>query len=1071
MKFFVPYSAPGGVLFRQSVWRVLSLRGSVARKRRYRRGQGVRAVVMALVLGMLVVFFPAVGVAPTAVGAPAQASVSGLTVEHRTEPLGIDQARPRFGWQISSSTRGQRQSAYQVLVATDPKKLTPSAANMWNSGQVASASSVAVRYAGTNLEPSTRYFWTVRVWDKDGKLLPQAPAASFETSLLSSDGVTNWSGARWISMAGKAPNSPGAPMLRHQFTLTGKTVQQARLYISALGAYDAYLNGQRIGVMQDGAKTLELLAPGWTNYDTTTNYMSYDVTKELGSGPQATLGAVLGNGWYNSRVSDQSKYYSKDGNPLALKAKLVISYSDGSQQTVVTKPDAGWKATDSGPYRADDVYDGQTYDARQDLPGWAANNYDTAGWSEVSEHGFASQFPASKLVAYPGETARLMSKWDRDPQSVTVYTGVAGEDTSTNGKGQIVTDPARTVTDPAGAATAEVTLHPGDTAIYDFGQNMVGVPQYTVSGPEGTQISLLPGEMLNDQSAGADGPAGSVYRANLRSAKATSTYTLHGAGGEETHQDSLSFYGFRYIAVRITDGTGPVTIHNLTGKVATSAINETGEITTDNALVNQLYSNIRWGQRGNYLWVPTDCPQRDERQGWTGDTQVFAHTGLYNVDAVNFLSHFQDTLIESQQTYGVDGAQYPMTAPGGAFSLPANVSGWADAGVVVPWTLWQMSGDTTVIDRSWTSMTKYVDWITSRTGATYAGQGAFWGDWLAPQTTATEFMSDVYYAYSTKLLTEMAHATGRNAEARKYQQLFDNIKRTFILKYVSTDPLTGKVTVRSGLGTPPVPEPLLGGSPKTPENNTQTGLLWVLKLGLYETETQRRQIVNLLADNIGNSAAFKEAHPTSERTKYAEDTLSVGFLGVNVLAPVLTDQGRPDLAYKLLHQDAMPSWMYSVKNGATTIWERWNSYSTDDGFGPVAMNSFNHYAYGAIGEWMYKSMVGIATDPTKPGFKNILLQPQIDPTGKITQASGSHRSPYGKIEAGWKVTADTLSYRTVIPANSRATLRIPTAAPDTVREAGVPLATRPGVTFLGFTDGIATYQLESGSYTLTSTLK
>jgi alpha-L-rhamnosidase len=1029
-----------------------------------------RSLIALVVWGMCAALLPALGFGGAASAAPGATSVVGLTVEHRTNPLGMDEPRPRFGWQMTSSVRGQRQTAYQVLVATDPKRLTPTAANMWNSGRVTSSKSVAVRYDGAELEPSTRYYWTVRLWDKDGALLPQAPAASFETALMSSDGVTNWSGARWISMAGKAPNTSGAPMLRRQLTLTGETVQRARLYITSLGVYEAYLNGERVGVTQDGAPTLELLTPGWTNYDSTVNYMSYDVTPALGGSRQATLGAVLGNGWYNSRISNHSKYYSEDGNPLALKAKLVIWYADGSQQTVVTKPDAGWKATDDGPYRADDIYDGQTYDASRELPGWNANGFDTSTWSDVVGNDFAAKFPSSRLVAYPGETARLMSKWDRRPQSITVYSSVAGEDSSANGKGHIVPDPTRSVTDPAKAATTAVTINPGDTAIYDFGQNMVGVPRYTVNGPAGTRLSFLPGEMLNDDSEGADGPEGSVYRANLRTAEASSTYILRGSPGGETHQDSLSFYGFRYIAVRIAEGAGPVTINGITGKVATSAITDIGDVTTDNALVNQLFSNVRWGQRGNYLWVPTDCPQRDERQGWTGDTQVFANTGLYNADAVNLLSHFEDTMVESQKTYGVDGAQFPNTAPGGAFAIPAvGASGWADAGVVVPWTVWQMSGDTTVIDRSWPAMTKYVDWITARTGATYAGQGAVFGDWLAPQATATEFISDVYYAYSAHLMTEMARATNRSADALRYERLFDNIKRAFVLKYLGTDPLTGKVTVRSGLGSWGS-ELIVGSSPKPPEDNSQTGLLWVLKLGLYDTEAQRRQIVDLLAENIGNDAAYKAAHPLSERTKYAPDTLSVGFLGVNVLGPVLSDQGRSDLAYKLLHQDAMPSWLYSVKNGATTIWERWNSYSKEDGFGPVAMNSFNHYAYGAIGEWMYKDMAGIANDPAKPGFKNILLQPQIDPTGEITRVSGSYQSPYGRIESNWRVSGETFSYRAVIPANSRATLRIPTVAPDTVREAGTPLASRPGVTFLGFSDGVATYQLESGSYDIVSAL-
>jgi alpha-L-rhamnosidase len=985
------------------------------------------------------------GVHPTA--------VEGLTVEHRTDPLGVDAARPRFGWRTASRVRGRRQTAYRILVSSTPDRLAEGRADVWDSGRTDSADSVAVRYAGPGLHASTRYHWTVQVWDENGRRLPDAPAARFETGLLSTDGVTGWDGAKWISMAGKAPNSAGSPLLRRQTALKAGRVREARLYVSALGVYDAYVNGRRVTVPQDRGTTYELLTPGWTNYDTTVSYFTYDVTGLLAEQPQVTLAAVLGNGWFNGRVSANSVYYSEAGNRLALKAKLLIRYEDGSTQTVVTTPGDDWRATDTGPYRADDIYDGQTYDARKELPGWTANGFDASAWSAVEEHDFTTRFPDSRLVAYPGESARLMPEWDRRPRSVSVYTG--GSD--------FVADPARTVTDPTEAATAPLTLHPGDTAVIDLGQNLVGVPRYTLRGPAGAEVAFRPGEMLNDTSAGADGPEGSVYRANLRSAEATSTYILRGDPNGETHQDSLTFYGFRYLSVTTT---ATVTLTELTGRVATSALHDIGTVETDDSDINQLISNVRWGQRGNYLWVPTDCPQRDERCGWTGDTQLFAQTGLYNTDAVAFLSHFQDILIDSQRTYGMDGAQFTWIAPGARYNDPVPASGWADCGVVVPWTVWQMSGDTTLVDRSWDAMTVYMDWIRARTGDTYAGQGAVFGDWLAFQVTSTQLVSDAYYAYSARLMADMARATGRTAEAHAYEELFGHIKRAFVTKYLSTE--AGRLTVRSSLGSPPPWTP--GGSPTQTEDDSQTALLWVLKLGLYDTEDQRRALVELLAENIGNSAAYKAAHPDSTRVGYAENTLSVGFLGVNVLAPVLTQEGQVELAYKVLHQDAMPSWLYSVKNGATTVWERWNSYSEEDGFGPVEMNSFNHYSYGAIMEWMYESMAGIARDPAHPGFKHFLVRPHLDPTGRITRVTGAHRSPYGEIVSAWAVRESEFTHRVAVPANSTATLSIPTADPDSVREGGTPLSHVGGVTYLGFEDGVASYELPSGRYELTSVL-
>ncbi|WP_189148451.1 alpha-L-rhamnosidase [Streptomyces lacrimifluminis] len=1001
-------------------------------------------------------------------------AVLGLTVEHRAHPLGVDASRPRFGWRMRSTARGRSQGAYRILVASSPEKLTVARADVWNSSRVRTSDSVAVRYAGKPLRASTRYHWTVTVWDTEDRLVGTASPSFFETGLMSTDGVGGWEGARWIGMKAKTPNSPGAPMLRKEEALRSAgpgrnrpRVREARLYVSALGVYDAHVNGRQVTVEQDGGTTIELLPPGSTNYDARVNYMTYDVTDRVTREPDVTLAVVLGNGWYNGRISEGSTYYSADGNALAVKAKLLIRYADGTSQTVVTAPGDGWKATDTGPYRADDIYDGQIYDARKELPGWTAHGFDDSAWSDVERVAFDDRFPDSRLLAYPGETARFMRRWDRRPQSITVATGVTGQDGSRNGRGRIVVDPARTVTDPVKAASAPVTIGAGETVVFDLGQNMVGVARYSLRGPAGTRAEFRFGEILNDDSAGADGPAGSLYRANLRSAKATSTYVLKGDRQGETHQDSLTFYGFRYVSVTATD---TITITGLTGKVATSAIRETGTVTTNDPDINQLASNIRWGQRGNYLWVPTDCPQRDERLGWTGDTQVFSATGLYNVDAGVFLSHFQDTVVDSALIYGMGKAQFTGVAPTGRYNFPGGGSGWADAGVIVPWTVWQMTGDATVVEDNWPAMTRYLDWIQQQTGDTYAGQGSLTGDWLGPQKTSAQLMSDVYYGYSTRLMAQMARALGRTAEAAAYDRLFGRIRQAFITKYLSTE--GGTVTVRSSLGDASPIEPGSDPDQKT-EDNSQTALLWVLKLGFYETLAQRRTLVGHLAANIGNDDAYKAAHPGSIRVRYSENTLSVGFLGVNVLAPVLTDEGHADLAYKLLHQDALPSWLFSVKNGATTVWERWNSYSKEDGFGPVGMNSFNHYAYGAIMEWMYAYMAGIARDPESPGFKHFVLQPHIDPTGGITRVSGTYESPYGEIRSEWQVTEGgrALVYDVVVPANSEATLRLPAVSADSVREGRARLAGAEGVRFIGFGDGVYVCRLASGRYRVSARLR
>ena len=480
--------------------------------------------------------------------------------------------------------------------------------------------------------------------------------------------------------------------------------------------------------------------------------------------------------------------------------------------------------------------------------------------------------------------------------------------------------------------------------------------------------------------------------------------------------------------------------------------------------MNQLISNIMWGQRGNYLWIPTDCPQRDERAGWMGDIQVFAKTGFYNVDSANFLENFTYNIMNSQR----DNGSFPVTVPITRYAnnqLPD--SGWSDAGVIVPWTHWLFTGDTTVIEKAYPSMVKYMDLLYELTGEDYRGPGSYYGDWLSFQrrningiSGANHYLvSDAFYAFDAMIMAQVAKALGKEEDAAKYEALFENIKQAFIRNHIVVDE-NGKLTL------------LHGGRGNDPgENNAQTSLLWALKLGLHANEDQRRQMIDLLVSNIRNDEAFKAANPDSQRVNFPENTLSVGFLGVNILAPVLSEIGQTDLAYTLLLQDQMPSWLYSVKNGATTIWERWNSYSIEHGFGPPSMNSFNHFAYGAIGEWMYSHMLGIAIDPEQPGFKHFILQPTPDRQARITWATGSYDSVYGTIRSGWELKDGKFHYTATVPANTTATLYLPANSHKRVWEGGVPAEQAEGVTFVGFANGRAIYELQSGTYQFVSDLE
>ena len=730
-------------------------------------------------------------------------TIDKLRVEYRVNPLGVDADAPRFSWVMESEERGQHQTAYQILVAADQANLSADKADMWNSGKVESDETVAIVYGGKPLQPSTRYYWTVTVWDKDGRPIQPDHMAFFETGLRSSDGINGWSGAKWIMMEGKRPKTPGAPMFRKETKLEGK-VRQARLYITALGVYDAYINGEKVGVIQeDGSRRFDFLPPGWSNFDQNVNYMTYDVTPYM-KDDVVTLAVTLGNGWWNGRISKapssekQTVYYRNEQNDLGFMCKLLLTYEDGSTETIVSDTESGWKATDTGPVRSDDIYDGETYDANLELPGWTEAGFDDSRWGGVKEHDYRQRFPKARVTAYHGHTAQIMDHLDQAPQTITVYTDVVNRETSANGLGEIKVDPARTVTDPRLAREQVVTIQKGETVIYDLGQNMVGVPRITVQGEKGTTIKLRHAEILNDHSKGADGPVGSIYVANLREAIAIDYYTLKGNPNGETYQPTFTFHGFRYVEVTLAKGES-VTIRKLTGIVAMSALPETGQIETSHQDVNRLFQNILWGHRGNYLWIPTDCPQRNERVGWSGDTQLFANTALYNMDAATFLENWMNMLVENQETYG-NGA-FTSTAPSGryaSFRGFAGNGGWADAGIIIPWTVWQMTGDTTIIEKHYPAMKRFMDWIYEQTGETYRGPGSI-GDWLNFQGTDRQLMSDVYYAYDAKLMATMADVIGKREDAQAYEERFENIRQAFIRNYIRVDE-HGALTVLSSGG-------------------------------------------------------------------------------------------------------------------------------------------------------------------------------------------------------------------------------------------------------------------------------
>ncbi|MDA1044481.1 MAG: family 78 glycoside hydrolase catalytic domain [Verrucomicrobia bacterium] len=695
----------------------------------------------------------------------------------------------------------------------------------------------------------------------------------------------------------------------------------------------------------------EYFTPGWTDYHKRIYYRTYDVTALLMQGPNA-VGGILGDGWYRGNISilGQNKY----GSTIRLLTQLQIDYVDGHRETITSDP--SWKAS-YGPILEADMQAGESYDARREIPGWDLPGFDDAAWDPV-----VTGSRIKPLVqSYPGDPVR-------------------------------VTQTLKTV------HISEPT--PGNY-VFDLGQNFSGWIRLKVSGAAGDKVVMRFAEMLN-----ADGTA---YTANLRSARATDTYILKGFG-EEIWEPRFTFHGFRY--VQITGLPGKPTPGTVTGIVVHSDAAMTSAFECSNPLLNQLHRNIVWGQRSNYLEVPTDCPQRDERLGWTGDTQVFIRTGTYNQDVAAFFTKWIVDLMDTQNGAGTFGNQAPVFH---GYGSPA----WADAGIICPWTIYKVYGDTRLIETHYDAMTRFIGYCRAKG---LEGGGGGFGDWLAiGSSTPKELISTAYFAYVTHLMAEMAEALGKKEDATKFQALFTEISVHFRKRFVRED---GRITGES-----------------------QTAYCLALHFNLLSAE-QRLQAADHLV----------------ERIKARNFHLDVGFVGVSILLPTLTEIGRSDLAFRLIQNKTYPSWGYSIEQGATTIWERWNSYTKEHGFGDANMNSFNHYAYGACGEWMFGSMLGIESDGV--AFKKITLKPEL---GKgVTWARGHYDSIHGRISSDWALDGERFIWQVTVPPNTSATVYVPATTATDVTENGKPIARAEGVTFLHLKDDRAVFHVDSGSFSFAS---
>jgi alpha-L-rhamnosidase len=711
----------------------------------------------------------------------------------------------------------------------------------------------------------------------------------------------------------------------------------------------------------------QVFTPGWTAYDKRLQYQTYDVSDLLVEGENAA-GVVLGDGWYRGYLGfgGQRNVY---GEKLALLLQVRIAYEDGRVQTVCS--DETWKSA-TGPILASDIYNGERYDARLEKPGWSRAGYDDGGWTGVQP----VEQDKGILVAPAGPPVRKI----QELKPVDILHSPAGE------------------------------------TVVDMGQNMVGWVRLEVQGEAGTTVSLRHAEVLQE---------GNLYTENIRAAKQTVAYTLKG-GDKEIYEPRFTFQGFRYVAVE--GYPGELTLDSLTGVVVHSDMTPIGRFECDNPLLNQLQHNIVWGQKGNYLDVPTDCPQRDERLGWTGDAQVFIRTGCFNMDVAGFFTKWLRDLAADQ---GEDGG-VPHVIPnciGRRRPRGGGAAAWADASVICPWTIYLCYGDTRILEEQYESMKAWVGYIEERAGEDRLWASGFqFGDWLAYATTRSDYpgattdkdlIATAFYAYSTALLQQTAHVLGKEQDAERYARLLAEIKEAFCREYVTEK---GRLA-----------------------SNTQTAYALALWFELLP-EGLRPEAARRLAQDVRNFG----------------NHLTTGFVGTPYLCHTLSSHGYPDVAYDLLNQDTYPSWLYPITKGATTIWERWDGIKPDGTFQDAGMNSFNHYAYGAIGSWLYQVVAGIEVDASAPGYKHTLIQPQ--PGGGLSSASATLNTMYGSVQSAWKLGEDGFSLEVTIPANTHATVRLPDASLAQVSESGGPLAGVAGVTRVEQDGQVVVVEIGSGQY-------
>jgi alpha-L-rhamnosidase len=762
--------------------------------------------------------------------------------------------------------------------------------------------------------------------------------------------------------------------LRRNFDVT-KPVASARVYATALGAYKLFVNGKAVGD--------QILAPGWTDFREHVVYQAYDVSDLVKQGKNA-VGALLAAGWYSTPLQWLREGNNYGATPPAVRVQMRIEYRDGSADEILS--DASWKA-DSSAIRFAEIYDGETVDARKVQKGWDTAGFADGAWKPV-------EVIEPRLGGGDAKAGEPRIEWQ-------YFQPIRQEQTLR----------AKTVTSPAAGVY-----------VFDFGQNFSGVVRIRTKGAAGSDVKLRFAEVLN--------PDGTMYVENLRTAKATDHFILAGKG-EEEFEPTFTYHGFRY--AEVSGVTGKPRPEDVQAVVFHTDAPFTAELKTGSEMLNKLWSNILWGQRSNFVGLPTDCPQRDERLGWSADAQVFWRAAAYNMDLTAFSRKFSGDLRGTQ----VGTAMYGIFAPGTNHESPGYGTGWSDAGVIIPWTSWIQTGDRTVVDQNWDGMKKYLAAI-HEANSDYLWKknyGIPFADWLSPEgVTPVDLIATAYWAYDVTLMKQMALATGRTAEAAEYGELFGKIKEAFVKAYTRPDGFVG--------GVPP--PPVFASATET-------------KLSDQPVETQTGYVLAINMDLLPSSLRKNAGQKLADRIAANHGQLGTGFLGTPYLLAALTDTGHLNVAYRLLLNTEYPSWGYLVEHGATTMWERWNG---DQMRGDPSMNSYNHYAYGAVADWVYRYAAGVDTVASDAGFHTIYLHPNFG--SALGELSFSYESRYGTIRSEWVVAGKKATWKLTIPANSSG--RLPASlAEGRLTLDGKALAGNPRVHTV-HEGGETVYEVPAGSY-------